>query len=109
MRDYCKQEKIFVPKNSTPDTVAASIVRVYLHGKTIERSSCFGFWQNENSTCMTCDFEKKCFKASFGMEKAAYEKALHTADNPQSRYSAPLKKRKPRPKNKKKKSKKSII
>ena len=77
--EFCKKKGIFTPPNPTREYLEAAIVRVALHGKKIE-GSCFGFWRHEDSNCMVCDFEEKCFTASIGTDKETYFKKLENAE-----------------------------
>lgn len=85
--EYCKRQGILVCGNSV-EHIHAAIVRATLHKTEIasESAECFGFWEHENSTCMTCDFENKCFRASMGMDKKDYFKKLESLDRPALRY-----------------------
>ena len=94
---YCEEHKIFVPKDAGLDVINAAIVRAYYHrrsAKIPEGSECFGFWANEDATCMTCDFETKCFRASIGMDRKEYFKKLESAENPKFRFVEPRSKKK---------------
>lgn len=84
---YCKEKGIAVVGNSV-EHLNAAIVRATLHNTDIERKTdeCFGFWEHENSTCMTCDFENRCFQASLGMSKQEYFKKLEALERPAIRY-----------------------
>ncbi len=75
---FCEDNKIAVHKSASVEQLNATIVRSSLHNTDIENTSgsCFGYWENENSTCMTCDFETKCFRASFGVDREAYFKQM---------------------------------
>lgn len=75
---FCEKNKIAVPKSANLEQIHAAIVRSSLHNTKVENTSgsCFGFWENENGTCMTCDFEDKCFKAGFGVDKGTYFKQI---------------------------------
>jgi hypothetical protein len=94
--EYCKSKGIVVPPKPTLEYLHAAIVRAMLHGTSITRKSdeCFGFWEYENSTCVTCDFEAKCFKASIGMDKEEYFKKLEALERPALRYEKRLSKSK---------------
>lgn len=93
--EYCKSKGILVPTNPSIEFLNAAIVRASLHQTKIERKQdeeCFGFWENENSTCVTCDFEQKCFRASIGMSKEEYFKKLEALERPALRYSKKMSK-----------------
>jgi hypothetical protein len=91
---YCEANKIAVPKDATVEQLNAAIVRAAFHKTEVKQDktkSCFGFWENEDSNCGTCDFEGKCFKASFGVDKQTYFKKMEAIENPRIRfYAKPL-------------------
>lgn len=76
---YCEDHEIWVPKSAKIEQIRAAIVRASLHKTTPKTKSCFGFWENENSTCSLCDLEKQCFKSAHGVEKEEYFKKLESA------------------------------
>jgi hypothetical protein len=83
---YCEEKGIFVPRGATLEYLNAAIVRAFYHLGDFKTDQCFGFWQNEDAACVTCDFENKCFKASVGMEKEEYFKKIEAAENPKFRF-----------------------
>lgn len=86
--EYCKVHDIAVPANASIEYLNAAIVRASFNKKEFKArdgKTCFGFWEYENSTCTTCDFEKKCFRASIGMEKDEYFKKIEALENPRIR------------------------
>jgi hypothetical protein len=86
---YCEENQIFVPSGATIEYLNAAIVRASLHrtGVTLQDgASCFGFWEHEDMTCATCDFEKQCSKASLGIDKEELLKKLDAAENPKLRF-----------------------
>lgn len=83
---YCEKQKIAVHKSATLDQLIRSIVRASLHKTRIFRKNCFGFWENENSNCFTCDHEQNCFKSSFGIDKKSYFKQMENLENPRLRW-----------------------
>lgn len=76
--EFCDKNKIIYPTNPSVQILNRLIVRAYLHNKTdeIKSNSCYGFWQNEDANCETCDFQNSCFKASIGIDKEKYFKSL---------------------------------
>jgi hypothetical protein len=88
---FCETNKIAIPKSATLEQINAAIVRSSLHNTKVENTgeTCFGFWENENGSCATCDFESKCFRASFGMEREAYMKQMENLEKPRF-YKKPL-------------------
>ncbi len=74
--EFCDKNKIIYPSNPSIETLNRLIVRAWLHNKEVKQSSCYGFWQNEDANCATCDFEENCFKASIGIDKKKYFKSL---------------------------------
>jgi hypothetical protein len=74
---HCEEKKINVPRNASLEFLNAAIVRAALHDHSAPTlDSCYGFWEYENATCMTCDAEEKCFRASIGMDKEEYFKKM---------------------------------
>jgi len=82
--EYCEARGIPVLPEATVEYLNAAIVRSSLHLKAVD-GSCFGFWEFENNTCGTCDFEGRCFKAGMGVNKDAYFKKLESLKNPRFR------------------------
>lgn len=68
------------------DQLIRSIVRASLHKRKVFKKECYGFWENEDSNCFTCDFEKQCFKASMGTDKKEYFKQIESLENPRLRF-----------------------
>jgi len=72
---YLDAHKIWFPKDAKMEELVSAVAR---HRLSLSQalingvSSCFGLWEDENSNCMTCDYEKACFKVSMGTEKEAY-------------------------------------
>jgi hypothetical protein len=78
--EYCEKHEIAVPKNATREVLHAAIVRALFHkSKPPNVKTCFGFWENEDSNCFTCQFEEACFITSLGMSKKAYLKAIENS------------------------------
>lgn len=77
---YCQKHDIMCPKDATIEFLCAAIFRHRMNDKDIglkdKGQTCFGLWAYENATCMTCDHEAKCFKASIGMDKDKFFKKL---------------------------------
>lgn len=93
LEQYCKDHKIFVPSGATVEYLNAAIVRAYRngHGEEIKNLKfCFGYWENEDSNCQTCDFEKLCKRSSLGMDPDEYAKKLASAENPKLRFKTNL-------------------
>lgn len=80
---YCKKHDIMCPPDATVDYLCAAIVRHKFNEKPLtfrdKSQSCFGLWAYEDATCMTCDYEKKCFKTSMGMDKDKFFKKLKSS------------------------------
>jgi hypothetical protein len=79
---YCEEKKINVPKNASLEFLNAAVVRAALHNHsapTVE--TCFGFWEHDNATCMTCDADERCFELSIGMNKEEYFKKMDALEN----------------------------
>lgn len=87
LQKFCEEKKIFFPKNATKEYLHSAIVRASLHQAKINPKECFGFWEFENTACVTCDFEGKCFTISIGMGKKEFFSALERAENPKIRFS----------------------
>lgn len=88
--EYCKKHDIMVPPGAKVEYLNAAIVRHHLKNKDVkleEGRSCFGFWEHEDTDCVTCDHEKDCFKTSHGMSKEDYFAKLERLDNPRLRFS----------------------
>jgi hypothetical protein len=84
--EFCEEKKINVPKGASLEFLHAAVVRASLHNCSAPTTQhCFGFWENDNATCMTCDSEESCFKVSIGMEKEEYFKSLDILENKQIR------------------------
>lgn len=77
--EYCKDHAIWVPTNAKIEQIHAAIVRASFHKGAPKTKQCFGWWENENSTCAICNLESQCFKASIGVEKQEYFKRLESA------------------------------
>jgi hypothetical protein len=93
---YCKEKGIFVPPGSSKEFLCAAIVRAHGHDHSMNLTftkSCFGAWEQDDSTCGVCDFNAKCFKASVGMDKAEYFAKLERAENPKLRFQTLRKKK----------------
>lgn len=86
--DYCERHDIMVPPKATVEYLNAAIVRHNLNNKDIkiENKTCFGFWEHENTNCLTCDYEEECFRAAHGMSKEDYFKSLENLENPRIRF-----------------------
>lgn len=97
LEEYCKEKDIFVPSGATKEYLCAAIVRAYGHTHTMNLTfpkSCFGAWDNEDSTCFVCDFNEKCFSTAMGISKEEYFKKLERAENPKLRFSKSNRKKK---------------
>jgi hypothetical protein len=71
--NFCKRQNIFVPKSVTMKYLYCAISRMYLHGHDDRvKNSCFGYWEQDEANCLTCDYETDCFAQSMGMDKDAY-------------------------------------
>ena len=79
LENFCKDKRIFVPKGATKRYLESVIVRAFNHKQHIYKRSCFGWWQNENSECLLCDFKDQCFEASVGLDKKSYERKLRSS------------------------------
>ena len=77
--EFCKRKEIWVPPGATVEQVHAAIVRATYNGLAPKTKKCFGWWEQENSACMMCDFEPHCFKASMRIEKEEYFKKFESA------------------------------
>ena len=87
LKKYCDAKQIFYPPKATKEYLEAAIVRAASHKVEVrDKKTCFGYWEQENSTCMVCDFKKRCFKVSLGMDKGEYFKALENAESPRLRF-----------------------
>jgi len=87
LKQFCKERGIFVPSKATKEYLHAAIVRAFYHKqKPKNMKTCFGFWEYEDSSCGVCDFQDKCSKASLGMDRNEYFKALESAENPKLRF-----------------------
>ena len=87
--EYCEKHEIMVPKGATVEHLNAVIVRHSLNKKDVkleDGNTCFGFWEHENTDCVTCDFEGKCFRAAHGTSKEDYFKKLERLENPRIRF-----------------------
>ena len=86
--EYCKKQKIAVPPGASVDFLVRAICRLYLNltDAPVEAENCFGYHGHEESNCMVCDFEEKCFKASIGMSKEEYFKKLEKLESPRIRF-----------------------
>lgn len=73
---YCKDHDIFVPGNPTKEYLCAAIVRIFHSEKRSDATSCFGFWQQEHSECMVCNYQGTCAEASIGMPVEKYFRSL---------------------------------
>lgn len=95
--EYCEKHKIAVPKGASVEYLERAICRLYfdLGDATIKAENCFGYYGHEESACMVCDFEEKCFEASIGMKKEEYFAKLEKLENPRIRF---VKKKKRLPK-----------
>jgi hypothetical protein len=93
---YCEDHKIVVSKDATIGQLNAAISRASMHKTEVHKQfgSCFGFWEYENSICLTCEFEKSCFKTVFGMDKEKYEKKLDALESPKASFSGKMMKSK---------------
>lgn len=87
LKKFCDEKGIYVPSGASLEYLNAAIVRSALHrnDQTLE-NTCFGFWENDNSTCMVCDFQERCFEASIGMPRDEYFKKLENSDKPKVRH-----------------------
>jgi hypothetical protein len=99
LEEYCKDKGIFVPKGATREYLCAAIVRAYGHEQkngvvSLFNKSCFGAWEQDDSTCRVCDFREKCFTASMGMTESDYFKKLESAENPRLRFQSPTRTKK---------------
>lgn len=77
--EYCKDRGIWIPKDATLPQIHAAIVRATFNAGAPKTKRCFGWWENEDSSCMVCDFEGHCFKASLGVSKEEYFKKFESA------------------------------
>ena len=86
--EYCEKHKIMVPSGATVPYLERAIVRAYLNQTEVVRDeeTCFGYWAHEDSACMVCDFEGKCFESSIGMKKEEYFKKLEQLESPRIRF-----------------------
>ena len=91
--EYCKKKKIFLPPNPSKEYLVKAIKRAAEHNSIQKSEKCYGKWEHENMTCTLCDFEKKCFRTSIGIEKEEFFKALEKAENPKLRFTHRLKKK----------------
>ena len=85
---YCDEHDIFYPKTASLEYLQAAIVRAHFNSteKPVKgQKGCFGFWEQDESNCVICDFKDKCFKASIGMDREAYFKSFKALDNPRIR------------------------
>lgn len=82
LEEYCQKKKINVPRNASVEFLQAAIVRASMHnclGPTTK--NCFGLWENDNATCVTCDLEAVCFETSIGMSKEDYFKKMDALES----------------------------
>jgi len=82
---YCKTNDVFAPKGAKVEYLESDIYRKLMDGKKpeIKQESCYGHFENEDMSCMVCDFKDECFGLSMGMPKEQYEEelAIHHVDN----------------------------
>jgi len=71
---YCKDNDIYMPKDCTKEYLEAVIVRYSRHKKKINSDTCYGFWAEDEGSCLACEYEEKCFRVSIGMDKDTYFK-----------------------------------
>ena len=89
LEKYAKDRGIFVPPGASREYLCAAIVRAYGHENSMHihfAKSCFGAWEEDDSSCRVCDFADKCFETSLGMSKEEYFKKLERAENPKPRF-----------------------
>ena len=84
--EYCKKHKIMVHQRATIDQLIRAVFRASMHKRKIFRRSCFGFWENEDSNCYSCDHQEACFKTSMGVDKKTYFKQMENLENPRLRW-----------------------
>lgn len=74
--EYCEKNEINVLKGAKREYYINAIIRHELNDKDFFSKDCFGWWENDNSECIYCDHEDKCFELSIGMKKEEYMKKI---------------------------------
>ena len=73
---YCKRHNIFIPKGVVKiEYLTSAIHRMLMHGQAPELTiGCYGYWEEDDVNCVTCEFASKCFTQSMGMPEEEYMK-----------------------------------
>lgn len=74
LQAYLKKHEVWVPKDAPRAYLEAAVMRHHLHaaGKLVDLGRCFGLWQDEDMSCLTCNAQGSCMAASLGMPGDEY-------------------------------------